>query len=95
MHPEQIFQRPLSLLLSSLTHAEVVATSTTAAPRSKNDVLSRMDDALVQGARGRPSQPLARGLIPICVLTDNIVPCLYASVAIQICQLERKLVLDI
>jgi len=51
---EQIFQRPLSILLFSLTSAEVVVTSTTAAPRSKNDTLPGIGDALVQGARGRP-----------------------------------------
>ena len=42
--PEQIFQRPLSMLLFSLTSA----------PRSTNDVLPMTGDALVQGARGRP-----------------------------------------
>jgi len=52
--PEQIFQRPLSMLLFSLTSAEVVVTSTTAAPRSKNDTLPMTGDVLVQGARGRP-----------------------------------------
>ncbi len=30
-------------------------------------------------------------LIPMCVLTDNIVPRSHASLAIQICQLERTL----
>ena len=52
--PEQIFQRPLSMLLFSLTSAEVVVTSPTASPRSKNDTLPMKGDALVQGARGRP-----------------------------------------
>src|SRR2546421_8718846 len=58
---EQIFQRPLSMLLFSLTSVEVVVTSTTSAPRSKNDTLPMKGDALVQGARGRPQASRSGG----------------------------------
>ena len=48
---------------------------------------------LLEGTNAHSHVARLKLLIPICVLTGNIIRRLYASDATQICQLERKLVL--